>query len=202
MGHKTLSDKLDKIKKEDLGIHFDQALLWEDLSMKLETKKKIFTEKKLMLAACITLLILFLPMFLMRDTKPGQLAIDIHTVEDVSLKQEKIISIADNRITEKEEEIKKTPIYSVSKKSVSLALANPVELGKVQLLPIQEPQKETKKGRSFADQDISIIQASLGTPSIGREKSVSLRAQLHTSSKPVQLNNQALKIKLFERSNQ
>ena len=74
------------------------------------------------------------------------------------------------------------------------------DLGVVNLKPILI-EKEQIERQLFANEDISIIQASLGTPKIEKEKSVTLRAQSHTSSQTVQLHNQALKIKLFERSN-
>lgn len=196
MGHNILSDKLDQIQKEDLGIHFGESLLWEDLSAQLGEKETRFVERKLLIAACITVLILLFPIVFMIDTKPAQLAIE------TAILSPEIAPISENsEDLIKAEKVKKAPIYSVDRKGVDLELASTLEIAEPNLEPIQIQKGEKVKRQLFADQDISVIQASLGTPSIGKEKSVSLRAQLHTSSQPVQLNNQALKITLFEKSN-
>ncbi len=199
MGHKTLADKLDQIQREDLGIHFDESLLWEDLSASLGEKKSVLVERRLLIAACITLLILLFPIVLIMDSKPTQLTLESNVIPEQLVIQEALIE--EPTVIEKVEETEKTPIYKVEKKGLSIELANRIELAAIDMRPIPIIKKDKLERQSFADQDISIIQASLGTPSIGKEKSVSLRAQLHTSSQPVQLNNKAFKIKLFDKLN-
>ncbi|MEQ9008013.1 MAG: hypothetical protein RLP12_09030, partial [Ekhidna sp.] len=80
--------------------------------------------------------------------------------------------------------------------------AQVVELSKIKLslVPIALPnsQQEIKK-TAFAAEDISIIQASLGQPSIENGRTMTIRAQWQNSTEELNVNYQALKIKLYEK---
>lgn len=201
MGHNKLSQKLDQIRREELGIHFDNSILWEDLSTKLGNSKAVLIDRRLLIAACVTLLILLFPIVFINDSAPVQLASEVSSDEFVNEGAEKLGNPV-VAIPETNEKIAKTTLHFVARKEIEFNTVALIDysMDDLKLLPIVKNKKIKKQ--LFADQDISIIQANLGKSRIEKEKSVRMSAQLHTSSQSVQLNNQELKIKLFERSNQ
>lgn len=200
MGHKSLSDKLDQIQKADLGIHFDESLLWEDLSLKLSDKKPVVFERRLLIAACITLLILLFPIVLINDSivvETNGIAQSFEGMDTTELLDKEVLMTQKND-TEKVV-MNKMRLYSVKGKKIDISIAT-IDLIRINIEPLYIIKEQKTERQLFADQDISIIQASLGSSSIEKGKSFTVRAQLHASSQPAQLNNQELKIKLFETS--
>lgn len=207
MGHKTLTEKLDQIGKEDLGIHFDQSLLWNELEAQLDQKKKPVLSLKLLMAACIALLILFLPFTLLDH---------MISVNDNPVQNQRVETVIPKSENDSEQPI----IEPVKKQTAQRKITVPTktdsatfneELAVVE--QISEPEKETEeiestpvkmekeeqpKRRVFALQDISVIQASLEKPAIERERGFAIKAQLQSDSRPSDLfKNKELKFTLY-----
>lgn len=198
MGHNILSDKLDQIQKGDLGIHFDDAFLWGELDAQLGNNKAVLIERRLLMAACITLLILLFPIVLRMDSKPVQLTMENQSIPQVLAEAEVLDLIP---ALEEKKKVIQTSILFVHRKEIIVSPIASMDFSRIEMNRIQKLKEKKIERQLFADQDISIIQASLGTPSIEKGKSLKVRAQLQAFSQPVQLNNQAFKIKLFESSN-
>jgi hypothetical protein len=195
MGHNTLSDKLDQIQKEELGIHFNDSLLWEELNGRMEIKKAGF-DFRLLIAACISLMILFSPFILVNNQT--ELGSEISSLTPI----QKTEPIPAEPMIVEDQTLVKTAVHDIKKRPIDIGEKEVAEIGKLVIHPIEVQEYTKQKRQLFANEDISIIQANLGTPSIEKGKSVTIRAQFHASSQPVELNNQELKIKLFEVSNQ
>lgn len=198
MVRNKLSEKLDNVSQKDLGFAFDDAALWATLDHRLGTKK--MSSNWWVLAACLLIGFTILPFGLLKETSTSPLLV----AEDGAIVNEMesdiiVETVLEITSTSEETGIIKVP-HSLSRKEVSLVLAEvaPVALS---LDPICLPTLKERNKVVFNTKDISIIQASLGRPSIEKEQNVTVRAQLHTSTQPVQFNNQVLKIRLFEGSN-
>ncbi|WP_421764242.1 hypothetical protein [Ekhidna sp.] len=198
MVRSKLSEKLDNISQHDLGFEFDDAAVWSALDQRLGSKRAY--ANWWIAAACFLIGFTILPIGLLKETSTYPSMITdtgaiINDLEPVVI-EKKVVEIP------VQSHEKRTAIVPnrVSRKGVSPALA---EVASVKLLlkPIIKPVQNERNKSVFSSKDISIIQASLGRPSIEKEKKVTVRAQLHTSSQPLQFNNQSVKIKLFEGSN-
>jgi hypothetical protein len=195
MGHNALSDKLDQIQKEDLGIHFDEALLWGELKNKMEGKKVGF-DYRLLIVACISFIILFAPFILVNNqVAPESEISSISSYQEIKQSEEAAIPRSEGR------SIEKMAIHAIEKRPIHIEVSEVEQFVKLTIKPIEIVEYQEQKRQLFVNEDISIIQANLGTPSIEKGKSVSIRAQLRASSQPVELNNQVLIIKLYEISN-
>jgi hypothetical protein len=194
MGHNTLSDKLDQIQKEDLGIHFDEAFLWGELKDKMEGKKSGF-DYRLLIVACISFIILFAPFILVNNQVGSESEISSISPYQKMQQSEEAIPRSEGM------SIEKMAIHTIEKRPMHIEVSEVAQFVKLTIKPIEIVEYQEQKRQLFANEDISIIQASLGTPTIEKGKSISIRAHLQASSQPIELNNQALKIKLFETSN-
>jgi hypothetical protein len=216
MGHKTLTEKLDEIQKEDLGVHFDQSLLWNELEAQLNQKKPAFTTR-LWVAASITLLMVLLPFALLKDSITQGKVPPMRSQADATPPVQTPLVVPENKHLNPAESMANQPAVPDKKK------AQPVEslikqvaevvnepIGVRNVAQVKEEQTEPKgtestkeevkktKRRVFAHEDISIIQASLEKPTIEREKVMAIKAQLQPGSRPSDvLLNKELKFTLY-----
>lgn len=194
MALNQLSEKLDQLTEQELGIDFDSSEVWSKLEQRLDNRKVYVYWW--VVAACVLMAILFLPISLLKETSSTtstlSQTIDLPEIE-TPVVVENPKEVVDTKKLEK-------PIWRLDKKDIE-----PIQLAQVEIktpalqLIVFAVEKDNKP--TFSGEDISIIQASLGRPKIGKEKNVTVRAQLNTSTQPIQFNNQVLKIKLFEGSN-
>ena len=195
MANKQLSEKLDQLSVEELGIAFDEAEVWTRLDQRLDNRRVFIYWGTV--AACVLMGLLFLPISVLREAKveTAFVAESVETstseevveiipqVESVSTQHPKVV--VPGAIDRKQ--IASVGLAEIAEKSLSLE--------RIQL----KSQKEIKSALTFAAEDISIIQASLELPSIEKGKSITVRAQLQSFPSQVKSKQKVFKIKLNEK---
>ncbi len=194
MAHKRLSEKLDSIAHLELGMAFDEGLVWEKLESRLTSKNKSFNWNW-MVAAVLFLSVLLFPLTLLEKTEPRleishrQHEVNPTVIENSNSNLEEVDKPAISR---------KTLVFSTlptKKIEVELAPVNVAGLRASEKIELK--QKNTKL--QFAAEDISIIQASLEQPKIEKGRTMTIRAQWQKSTAKSNVEYQALKIKLYEK---
>ncbi|NQZ77512.1 MAG: hypothetical protein HRT61_15630, partial [Ekhidna sp.] len=147
----------------------------------------------IMAAACTLLFVLFPISFLEKSTQDISLS---EVVEETKKDSPLMEVMPASNIGKKLEMIPVKTIKSIERRNVNVALAS-VDI-KPLLEPLLQPKAEEKP--QFAPEDISIIQASLERPSIRKGRTMTIRAQWQKSSTNSNVENQALKIKLYEKN--
>lgn len=192
MALNQLSEKLDQATEHDLGFEFDSVAIWTKLEQRLDDRKRY---AYWWVAACILVGLTIFPIGALKESSTPTPAI---------ISQSHLPAIEVLTATVLENTHEPTPLkdaeFTIERKGIDPIQLAQVHIGSMNLQPIAVEKIEKQKP-AFAAEDISIIQASLGRPSIEKEKNVTVRAQLHTSAQPIQFNNQVFKIKLFEGSN-
>ena len=195
MANKQLSEKLDQLSVEELGIAFDEAEVWTRLDQRLDNRRVFIYWGTV--AACVLMGLLFLPISVLQEAKveTAFVAESVETstsedavkvvpqVESVSTQHHKVV--VPGAIDRKQ--IASVGLAEIAEKSLSLE--------RIQL----KSQKEIKSALTFAAEDISIIQASLELPSIEKGKSITVRAQLQSFPSQVKSKQKVFKIKLNEK---
>lgn len=193
MALNQLSEKLDQLDAYELGIEFDEMATWSKLEQRLDQRKAIVY--RWFAAACVLIGLVLLPISVLKE-RTVQVDMVADQVE-LPVETEPTQPIV-NEVTELSKPTKK--LNTIERKGLE-----PIQLAEISTVQLAlEPvpvQKIIKQKAVFAAKDISMIQASLGRPSIEKEQKITVRAQLSTSTQPIQFKNQVLKIKLFEVGN-
>lgn len=191
MGLEQLSEKLDHITNEDLGVPFDEGMIWDKLENKMSARRTSIYPW--LVAAALALFLLSFPIVVLEKTMadPQLIVAESQLVPAMTLKETPATVIET-----KEAVPVKAALFTVQKKQVTIQLAS-IEVNP-KLDPISNQIEEKKL--QFAAQDISIIQASLERPSIRKGRTMTIRAQWQKSSTKSIVENQALKIKLYEKN--
>lgn len=191
MALNQLSKKLDALDSNDVGIDFDEARVWNRLNERLNGRR--YPYYWWMAAACLFLLTI-LPITILKETEP---VINMYAESAVveSAIKEPIRKIEEEPL---ESNTHVVPVISPQpRKHAELKIA---KISKPNLtlvsIEISEPHKEQIV---FNQKDISIIQASLESPTIENGRKVTIRAQWQKSPSEAPVNYQALKIKLYEK---
>ncbi|WP_462252703.1 hypothetical protein [Ekhidna sp.] len=193
MALNQLSDRLDQISVSELGFEFDDSAVWTKLEGRLNNSRTVVYWRAV--AACMLLLTLFLPISLLKEIDlPANTLSEIEgtsAIENSDLIQAPMI----------EDDLKKPdkPTWKLDKKGIE-----PIQLAKVTanspaLQPIEFEIIKVKKP-TFTGEDISIIQASLETPKVGKGRKMTIRAQWQKSPTKSNVEHQALKVKLYEKN--
>lgn len=195
MANNQLSEKLDQLSVEELGIAFDDAEVWSRLDQRLDNRRVYIYWWTV--AACVLLGLLFLPISVLKEasTKTAVVAESVET----STSEEVVGVVPEEESITTQQHKTVAPIAIVSKKITTVGLAKITERS-LSLEPIQlESRKEIKSAPTFAAEDISIIQASLERPSIEKGKSITVRAQLQSFPDQTKSKQKVFKIKLYEK---
>ncbi len=193
MALNQLSDRLDQISVSELGFEFDDSAVWSKLEGRLNNTRAVGYWRTV--AACMLLLTLCLPISLLKE-------IDLPTNTLSVIEETSVIESSDlSQAPMIEDDLKKTDksIWKLDKKGIE-----PIQLAKVTvkslaLQPIEFEIIKVKKP-TFAGEDISIIQASLETPKVGKGRKMTIRAQWQKSPTKSNVEHQALKVKLYEKN--
>ncbi|MEQ9405414.1 MAG: hypothetical protein RIM99_17625 [Cyclobacteriaceae bacterium] len=193
MEPEILTDKFDQINEADLGIPFDQNLLWEKLNERM-TASKHRSSGRLLLVACFTLLVLLIPITLLKQNSESSIAESDGQVAEI----QEIVSIPQVQSVDSTRlEVKKNqPIHQVVKKGINENMTASVPVAGISPAMMFR-EAEIERENLFTQKDISIIQASLEEPKIGFEKRGLIRAQLSPPSDVLKVDYQKLKIKLY-----
>ena len=174
MARSKITEKLDLITHEELGIRFDEGLVWEKLDARLGEAPKVLPIRW-MLAAAVFLGVLLLPLTLLRDEarldsfgtiaeQPGteQLGTDGALVIEAG----ELVSSEQIAVNTPDESTYQLPRIHTKKVEIKLAnIATPT------LAPVAfQPPQEQKVKPQFAVEDISIIQASFEKASINDQR--------------------------------
>ena len=193
MALNELSEKLDQLSVEEMGIAFDESAVWSRLEQRLDNRKAYIYWWTV--AACVLLAILFLPISLLKETDTTTSALS-QNVDSPVIESPVLVESPKEKI---EVEKLKKPIWQLDKKSI-----DPIQLAQVKIkTPALEPivfTVEKDKKPTFAGEDISIIQASLEQPKIGKGRTMTIRAQWQKSPTKSNVEHQALKVKLYEKN--
>ena len=199
MALSELSEKLDQLSEQELGFEFDDAAVWSKLEQKLDNKNRYAFWW--VAAACLLAGFLFWPLgfFESMDAERPMVA------DQVEVAEEELVAVQE--IPEDEPIVngsRKEPAFMEfkipSKKEIAHVQLAEVSRWKLHLKPIptQTAIQETESPL-FAAEDISIIQASLEQSSIEKGRTMTIRAQWQKSPDELNVNYQALKIKLYEK---
>ncbi|WP_425390197.1 hypothetical protein [Ekhidna sp.] len=191
MALNQLSEKLDTLDSKDIGIDFDEARVWNRLNERLSSRRYPYYW---WMAAASLFLLTLLPITILKETQP------VINVYDKSAVVKSKIQEPIHEIQEEPLELNThivpviTPRLRKHAELKAAVISNP----NLTLVPIElsEPSKEQVV---FNQNDISIIQASLESPTIENGRKVTIRAQWQKSPNEVPVNYQALKIKLYEK---
>lgn len=192
MAHNQLAEKLDQISTSQLGFEFEDSIMWSKLEQRLDNRKMIVNWW--MVAASVLIVLLLLPTSLLKETVKETALISqnlkISTTDSQVVVEGEDVVVADNRPIKS--------IWILNKKGIEpmpLAQVSP-QIGTLEPILIAT-QNETKP--VFTGEDISIIQASLEQPKIGKGRTMTIRAQWQKSPTKSNVEHQALKIKLYEK---
>ena len=204
MARSKMTEQLDNITYSELGVPFDEGLIWEKLDARLGDAPR-YMPFRWMLAAAIFLGVLFLPLTVLKEDQP------YGTMNALSENQNTIVQQVDaeevpmltNTLTEPSSQGSFYEVRSVDFRKVELkvaSIASPT-FTRVEYIPPVEQEIRPQ----FAVEDISVIQASLENASINdrrKGRTMSIRAQGQTSLvDEVDETYQAIKIKLYEQKN-
>ena len=198
MDRNILSEKLDRISCEELGVPFDQEAQWSRLASRFKNERVTY-QRRWLIAACFFLAVFLAPMRLLREI--SNLPSMDHQLESVTLpayKSTEIVTQPTKKVEERSVASTRTEqvLHVVAPLKVTLELAK-LDLSEVVLEEIGI--KTNKKSQPlFAAEDISIIQASLEKPSVEKGRKLSIRAQWQTYPTSTNVKQQGLKIKLNE----
>ncbi|MEO1253325.1 MAG: hypothetical protein AAFY41_00380 [Bacteroidota bacterium] len=194
MEHKDLSEKLDSISHNELGISFDEGLIWEKLEKRLTPEVHSFNNKWL-IAATLFLGVLFLPLTLLKK-ESSELVPLFSERMDVDLKPEKAMEIlpSSNHVVSQNERA----IPNIQFKRIAIELA---PIHKSGLVANEKIGMVAKQKATFAKEDVSVIQASLGQTKKEHIKTVNIKTQWQKSFAKSNEEYHALKVKLKETSN-
>lgn len=188
-----LSEKLDHISNTDLDFKFDEAAVWTKLEQRLDNRKVGLYWW--LVAACLLIGLIFFPISLMKDNTEVSPAI--------SATEPAIIEEGHALHQQSEEEVipavKIHDIKSLARKEIATAQIVEIPMKKLSLVPIVQENPKKIKNTAFAVEDISIIQASLEQPTVEKGRTITIRAQWQKSPDELNVNYQALKIKLYEK---
>ncbi len=193
MALNKLSEKLDQVTEQELGIDFDSTVVWSKLEQRLDNRKAHVYWW--VVAASVLLGLLLFPISLLKESVDTTLTIS--QFEEVPIKEvvpETALSVKEESVVPKRE----------SKSTMEVQkIGTPLQYAKVSkavliLEPLQVTYKKENKS-TFDAKDISIIQASLERPSIEKGKNISIRAQLPSFPNHVKSNKKVVKIKLYEK---
>lgn len=199
MGHKKLSERLDYLSSEDLGIPFDDDHLWNRLESQLSARKRVIWLQRI--AAVVGLLLISLPISLREEESiPGIITQSAQTQEVEAAVQKEVIDQTSKMEPPAVASKQSDPlgVFQMERKKVEVAFAEtsniPRKLNRLQQL------NELESTQPFAAKDISIIQASLGKPTIEKGSTMAIRAQWAKSSTKTNVEYQALKLRLNEKN--
>jgi len=186
MALKTSKETLDTISYDQLGIQFDEGMVWERLESRLSPPTPAKYPIRWMVAAVLFLSVFFVPLTFLKESK--KLGGDINVAStsskmDFPLKESNSLSPSKTKILENGR-TKKTRLWIPNVRSkgpdIDLAHIKIPEIKEVYIIPIEN--KITKP--QFAIGDISVIQASLQDASVndvriekGRKMSISAQWQ-------------------------
>lgn len=197
MAHNNFSEKLDQISIDELGFSFDESAAWKMLEAKLN-RKTIVLDRKWLAVACMFIAILMIPFSLTEkfsaDTSEP-VAIEYYNPTEL-VNDPLLVEAEEDEVLERVRVF--TPIH-IEPKKIELSIAD-VDLKSMVPLRLEVIEiEEIKTTPQFALEDISIIQASLEGAKVEKGKNLSIRAQWQTTPNEVNVNYQALKIKLYEK---
>lgn len=197
MAHKKIGNTLDNIRHEELGVQFDEGMIWEKLEPKLGGEEKRGLSRW-MIAAVVFLAIISLPFI------PGNVQAPLDNIDSA---HHEVMVLKDKSIrrTSKERFANIGNIASnsvqteiIERASRTWTLGAPIlstyEIKK-RMVPIEINETQVE----FTNEDIAVIQSSLekSTETV-KDGNVSIRAPWNTPSTSPNVNYQALKIKLIK----
>lgn len=190
-----LSGKLDAIGKSELGIHFEEALVWDKIGGRIAASQGSF-RKKFFLAACLTLLILLIPI---KSTK-NETGSVTHGMEDqvtigpTSQPAPKLEII--NRELAPSGRRKLLATFDVVPKGVDLGLVHLSLFEAPKMEPVELSVLVQAEKNHFMSEDISKIQSTLEKPERKNQLKISVKAEVYTSSRNAGSGAEKFKIKL------
>lgn len=190
MEREIIVGKLDQMEIEDLDVSIDSGQMWEQLEARLNGRA--YARRKLLVAACITLLILLVPFTLLQPTET--LAPQAKAEPTIEVLAPKLVQ---------EEAVTATNIFGgfvpdlLSRQGdmrvKTVAFDPSIQLANPQPAPILKAQLARN---NFSNKDISVIQKNLGTSKAETVRKVTLSAQLYPSSDGSEISYQELRIRL------
>lgn len=187
----TLAKKLDQINRSQLGIQFDETMIWDNVSGRLK-HEQVSYRLRFLLIAVFFLGILFAPIGLLNHT-PLESELLGGMTQGIPVVEEPTIVVYN---TIHKQERKQLSILPLQRLGVDLGVV-PFSSIEIQLLmaPVVETMFVKEEKDFFDHKDISVIQASLIRQRIEKGKNLSLKTPWQASSTDVKVNYQALKIK-------
>ncbi|MEM0942074.1 MAG: hypothetical protein AAF600_19840 [Bacteroidota bacterium] len=199
MARKELTEKLDTITYQELGVTFDEGLIWEKLESRMGNAPEKRKWNRLMVAS-LFLGVLLLPFRVLKkdsslnyDPPVNQKIIDptnLHLMTTADIKLEDDIQLIENTFTNP---------GMIKTRSLELVVAK-ITIPQFKKTEISQPKAKNIKPQ-FVAEDISVIQASLGNAAInnqriekGRKRSIRARWESSTKNEVTIESNQVLKI--------
>lgn len=196
MAHNDLSEKLDQLSSQELGFEFDDAATWSRLERRLDNRKPL----AIWWVATVCL-ILGLAFILNSSTERSEnLALtEQSTASEVEVQVPAVVQEQANRPVTVDEVSHYEEPKALKKKGIDPLHLASLPAIKLELEPVAIQLKKEKNRSLFAAEDISTIQASLEQSKVEKGRTMTIRAQWQKSPDELNVNYQALKIKLYEK---
>ncbi|WP_424963165.1 hypothetical protein [Ekhidna sp.] len=199
MAHNELSEKLDQLSSHELGVEFDDVATWSRLEKRLDERRPYAIWW--VAAACLILGLAYILSPTLEQSERQVLSdqsIAADSKEDVETPA--IIEEQVSPSVAVDEEFDYPDAKPLRKKGIAPLQVASLPSMNLSLEPVVVPVKHENKKSLFAAEDISAIRASLEQPTVEKGRSITIRAQWQKSTDELNVNYQALKIKLYEKN--
>ena len=203
MAHKELAKKLDSISYEELGVAFDEGLIWERLEAGM-SQTPVKQNWSWLIAASLFLGVLLLPLsFLKKDAMETYPSISVQTfVEGIDQDETILESVIAKGTDLKQNDILLTNRSAIKSTDLSLASTD-ITIPAFEKVEIRPLLAENTKPQ-FAAKDLSVIQANLDNASFNDQRldeswklSISAQWQSSAASEVNDENVHAFKLRLL-----
>lgn len=198
MERRKLASKLDAIEKSELGVPFDEQVIWDQIATGIGVERQRTLEKRFLLAACLTILVLFLPLDSIKNGEGFETKVLAQTATiDSSTGAEIVAEIQEIELPKTPQKLARIQLLS---KGVDLGVMDLPVFENPILKPIEIKKPATEVPTYFAASDIEAIQATLRKSDKKNKLKISVKMEVYTSLSSQEYSETELKLRINGRN--